>query len=189
MPVPPVQCPNCAILTERVTQLEKRVFEKFDAQKESMGLALNASKEAVSKAETAADKRFEVQNELRGALNDLSGRMMLRVDYDQQHRALENKLDDSVRTLRDRIDGPQGLAMKVENLMTSTKGRDATASQGRQESQWVIQMWIVGGLAALALAVSVISMLRQPSLPAPVTSYVPQQYQQSLPVQPSKPPG
>lgn len=55
------------IMNERDSQYRQR----FDAQEKAVAAALAAAKEAVVKAETASDRRFENTNEWRATVNDI----------------------------------------------------------------------------------------------------------------------
>lgn len=57
-------------LQERVASLDRLFTTQLRAQDEKVQLALAASKEAVSKAETATERRFEGVNEFRATLAD-----------------------------------------------------------------------------------------------------------------------
>src|ERR1700689_1575360 len=54
------------VMNERDVRYEQR----FKAMDEKTSLALTASEKAVSKAETATEKRFDAVNEFRGTLSD-----------------------------------------------------------------------------------------------------------------------
>jgi len=77
---------------------EQRDDQRFAAQKEATNLALTAADRAVTKAETAAEKRFEAVNEFRSTLADQQRTLMPRAETELLIRGvLEriNKLEDS----------------------------------------------------------------------------------------------
>jgi hypothetical protein len=75
-----------ATLKELILRLmeeqDKRNGQRFDAQESANTLALNAAKEAVTKAETANEKRFDNTNEWRQAMNDRDARLIPRAEAD-----------------------------------------------------------------------------------------------------------
>jgi Mg2+ and Co2+ transporter CorA len=81
-----------------------RYEQRFRAQQEALSYALNAAKEAVAKAETATEKRFDAVNEFRSALSDAAARMMPRAESESAHKAIVSQFDTTMRALSDRID-------------------------------------------------------------------------------------
>jgi len=78
-----------AIIDER----DQRYNQRFDAQERAVTAALAAAKEAVAKAETASDKRFEGVNEFRNTLKDQQGTFATRIETTSQIKAVLDKLD------------------------------------------------------------------------------------------------
>lgn len=77
---------------------------RADDQK-AVSAALQAAKEAVTKAENATEKRFESVNEFRQQLADQTNTFISRLEYDAQHKALEDKVSD----LTDRMNKNDGV--------------------------------------------------------------------------------
>ena len=78
---------------ESVIALHDRRYEqRFADQQQAVEAALSAAKEAVIKAETAAEKRFEGVNEFRAALGDQQRLLMPRSEADRAITALSEKL-------------------------------------------------------------------------------------------------
>jgi len=77
-----------ALLDEK----DKRDNQRFEAQSQAIKDALQAAKEAVVKAETATEKRFESVNEFRKTLSDQSGTFITRAEFDQIKDATNEKL-------------------------------------------------------------------------------------------------
>lgn len=96
------------VVESKIEALDRLTDAKFvtfrtliDAQAEKVALALAAADKAVSKAETATEKRFESVNEFRGQLNDQSRQFMPRSEADQ----LVQQLTQRVRELADAAAG------------------------------------------------------------------------------------
>jgi len=98
-------------LSVRLAEKDQRDQQRFDAQSQAIKDALQAAKEAVAKAETATERRFESVNEFRAQLADLVARLLPRTEYDAAQKALIEKID-SVASRLDRAEG------------TKTGGRD-----------------------------------------------------------------
>jgi hypothetical protein len=87
----------------------------IDSQADKVALALAASDKAVSKAETANEKRFEGINEFRGQLGDLSNTLMPRSEANQLATSLSARMDASIKSietsltdLKSRLDRQEG---------------------------------------------------------------------------------
>ncbi len=98
-----------------INDLEKYVERRFTDQDKAVQAALLAAKEAVLKAETASEKRFESVNEFRKTLSDQTASFLPRPEYDANHKALEDKIDtktkatdDKIQTLTDRLNVREG---------------------------------------------------------------------------------
>ena len=78
---------------------DRRYEDRFKAMDEKTGLALTSSKEAVAKAETATEKRFDAVNEFRGTLSDQAANLMPRGEASAKFAALEEKFS----SLRDEV--------------------------------------------------------------------------------------
>jgi hypothetical protein len=77
-----------AILNERSLANNQR----FEAQEKAVAAALAAAKEAVTKAEVAAEKRFDAVNEFRSTLKDQQATLMPRQEAVALLKALEEKV-------------------------------------------------------------------------------------------------
>ena len=99
-------------LDVRMADKDVRDQQRFDAQSQAIAAALQAAKEAVAKAETATEKRFESVNEFRAQLADLVARLLPRNEYDTAHQALIEKISD----LASRIDRTEGKATGGRDL-------------------------------------------------------------------------
>ncbi len=81
-------------ILSKIEALDRFCVTNFAQAKERVDMALAASDKAIVKAEAATEKRFEGVNEFRAALGDQANRLMPRAEYDVQHRALEEKVDN-----------------------------------------------------------------------------------------------
>lgn len=98
-----------------------RYRERFDAQNQALQAALASAEKAVSKAELAAERRFESMNAFRGQLADQAATLMPRMEAEQRiasqaekYDGLEARLNEAIR----RIDVREG---RVVGHVDSTK--------------------------------------------------------------------
>ena len=98
-------------LEQRVNALERLTDAKLanistliDAHAERVALALAAADKAVSKAETATEKRFESVNEFRQTLSDQTRSFISKVEFEAVRDANAARIADLVSRL-DKIEG------------------------------------------------------------------------------------
>lgn len=78
---------------------DKLYAERDQAQKVAMSTALAAAKEAVAKAESAAEKRFDSQNEFRGQLADQAQTFLPRAEGEVRIQRNSERLDELVERM------------------------------------------------------------------------------------------
>lgn len=78
---------------------DERNKQRFEAQEKAVNSALIAAKEAVTKAETAAEKRFDSVNEFRGQLKDQASTLMPRTETESRLNGLEDKIGSITTTV------------------------------------------------------------------------------------------
>jgi len=76
-----------------VESLKEYITQRFAEQDRYIDIKFNAAKEAVTKAEVSAEKRFESVNEFRGQLSDQATTFVTRTENDLLHNALEGKIN------------------------------------------------------------------------------------------------
>ena len=103
-----------ADLRRQIASLSELTDAKFvtfrtlvDSQAEKVALALAAADKAVTKAETAFEKRLEAINEFRAVLTDQQHRLITREEVVQRTDALAARLADLAARL-DKIEGRAG---------------------------------------------------------------------------------
>ena len=73
---------------------DRRYEERFIAMDQKTSLALTSSKEAVTKAEAATEKRFDSVNEFRGSLKDQAANLLPRAEADVKFTAIAREIDE-----------------------------------------------------------------------------------------------
>ena len=89
-------------LDQQFQDLRRQLDERFTSQ----GIAL-------AKVETASERRFESVNEFRALVMDQQRTFITRAEFDAQHKALEDKLDD----LTARVDSTSGGSASTRRLV------------------------------------------------------------------------
>jgi hypothetical protein len=87
----------------------RRVDDRFMSQEKAVAAALAAAKEAVAKAETATEKRFESVNEFRGALNDSSRLLMPRTEAEMAMAEIRRSVADLDGRIKAKEDRGRGM--------------------------------------------------------------------------------
>jgi hypothetical protein len=98
-----------------VDTLKQYYDQRFIDQDRAVTAALNAAKEAVVKAETAANKRFEAQNEFRDQLRDQAATFMPRTEADIRFTNLAEQIANNTSN----IDRSGGGASTSQRLVTN----------------------------------------------------------------------
>lgn len=79
---------------QRFETQETNLITAITAQEKAVAAALQAAKEAVTKAEIAAEKRFDAVNEFRGQLADQARGFMPRAESELVTQAQNEKIDN-----------------------------------------------------------------------------------------------
>ena len=87
-----------------VATLKEHILALLAEKDRAIGAALSSAKEAVGKAEAAAERRFEGLNELRGAMSDQQATLISRETVDALFKSLTDKFD----ALTARVDRTEG---------------------------------------------------------------------------------
>lgn len=130
--------------TEQLETLRTTMSENFLSSKDAVAFALSAAKEAVTKSETANEKRFENVNEFRETLADQQRTLMPRIEAENRLTAMGEKVDQSVKTMGEKI---ELIRMDISNLRESRsviQGHAEQKTQSITNNQWGIATAIVG---------------------------------------------
>ena len=123
-----------AIMAER----DRYYLGQIQALKDAVSNAMADADKALSKAETASEKRFDSVNEFRAALTDNNTNFVRHDYYNERHNSLEVRVDS--------------VNEKVNELLRrweATRGRGGAFSD---IGGWIIAL-ITSGIAILAVAV------------------------------------
>jgi len=132
-------------LRDKINHVEASIRDKIDSNdlryeqrqvngEKAVDAALKAAKEAVTKAETASEKRFDSVNEFRAALSDQAGTLMSKAEAEPRLAALAEKI--------------ASISARIER----EEGKEVGTSLG-----WTI---VVGGIAAVSAVINSMFLLK-----------------------------
>jgi hypothetical protein len=81
----------------------------FVSLREYVDVQFSAIKEAVSKAETASDRRFDGVNEFRAQLGDQTRLLMPRLEAEEKFKSMEKTINDLTTRVNAREDRGRGM--------------------------------------------------------------------------------
>lgn len=81
------------LLESKIDALERHFDQRFDSAEQAVSRAVDAAKEANDKAERALERRLDLLNEFRQAMENQSATLMPRADADLQFKAIEKRLN------------------------------------------------------------------------------------------------
>ena len=113
---------NQPLLLSLIKGLDEKVGLLINAQKEGVKTAMDAAEKAVAKAESAADKRFEALNELRGMASDWRTEFARQSTVDLQIKGLEARVQTVEGQVRDNASRGSGHSDVVKWLMAGLIG-------------------------------------------------------------------
>lgn len=143
------------VVEQHILAVEDKVIGRVVALKELVDLSTEMSKEAITKAEIASEKRFEGLNELRGAMSDQATSYLPRIEAEARFNSHYDKIDQiAAAVAANQLDMKS--MMRRDDLKPLqddiTKLRDVAAISGGKEKVWAIVG--TGGLAICAVIVA-----------------------------------
>jgi|ERR1043166_99221 hypothetical protein len=124
-------------LEAKLEEQKESVQIALVAQKEQVSQALASADRAVTKAETASEKRFEAVNEFRNTLADQQRNLMPRQEITVIVAAMEGK----IQVIKDALDGKIGI---IQQTLLKLEGRRSGISEG-----WGWAIGIIGLIVAI----------------------------------------
>jgi hypothetical protein len=118
---------------------DRRYEDRFKATDDKTSLALTASEKAVTKAETATEKRFDSVNEFRKTLSDQAAEFLPRREYFSGHQSILDKVESIKEVFNKEISG-------LKESRSEGGGEKNQRAENKQQIQWAI------GLIFLILA-------------------------------------
>ena len=111
--ITPAWCEEPTTTRELLSIVNERSLannQRFDAQEKAVVAALAAAKEAVTKAESAAEKRFDSVNEFRASLKDQQATFITRNEVDIRFKSLDDKITANNQQITQLVARAEGAA-------------------------------------------------------------------------------
>lgn len=140
-------------LTRIIDERDRRYEDRFTAMDEKTGLALTSSEKAVTKAETATEKRFDAVNEFRGSLKDQADTMIPRSEANSKFKGVDDKIEEVKKDIS---------VLRESRSKGSGKEEEHILFQGRKDWGIGIAVTIVAILFSVVLGAAglVVSILK-----------------------------
>ena len=143
-----------------IAEHDRLYQQRFDAQEKALTSALTAAKEAVDKAQSASEKRFDSVNEFRNQLKDQAATFLTRAEYQAFNKQLTDQIASILATQVPRSEHEtrwhadaaniSGLQTRIEQLSQ----RQYTSSGQAEGSAW---LWgIIIGVVGIAISVAIV---------------------------------
>jgi hypothetical protein len=116
---------------------EERNKERFAEMKDAVASALSSADKAVSKSETANERRFDSVNEFRATLQDQQNTFLPRLEYNAQHKAI--------------MDLGTASSLRIERLEART--------QGKSEGLGIVGSLALGITSVLSVIVAIAAVV------------------------------
>ena len=142
-------------LEARIEDKDRLYQVQFASAEKLTGQALVASREAVSVANTANEKRFDSTNEWRATYGDMTKNFVTHSEM----RSLSDKIDD-VRS-------------RFENFQSTYLGGEGRSGAVLAQRNWGVQLFVASAIGIVAVVLSVVALLTRPAAVTPVVQMVP----------------
>jgi hypothetical protein len=158
------------LFTEQLRTLSIKTDERFDGIKQQFVLRDTANEKMATAANTALSAALEAQEKMYNKQNEAFALATQKSEdsFTKQITALDNKIGiiadqlkatmtreevgQLFRSVTDKLEGPTGLAMRLENVVARGVGREDQARTGTQTNQWLLGT--VLGIAGLLVAIA-----------------------------------
>jgi hypothetical protein len=122
---------------------DRRYEERFIGSEKMTAMAQALSKEAISKAEIATEKRFDAVNEMRGSLNDMTSQLMTKAEAVAKFSSLEGKNEE--------------MKKDINSLRESRSGGQAVSAQKQFDIKTILSLFaLFGSFVGIIVAVAAI---------------------------------
>jgi len=137
---------------------KEAVAAALQAAKEAVQAQNTASASAILKSETSTDKRIdEVLRLLNSTTSALETRITI-ITEQSKNTMTRQEVEQLFRTVMDKLDGPTGLSMRLENMVARTLGRDEREVRTTTSNQWLVGA-VLGGAALLLTMITIVMKL------------------------------
>ena len=147
---------------------DRNYNQRFENVIQATAQALAASDRAVSKAETASEKRFDAVNEFRATLADQQRNLMPRNEVDILIRSLNEKIDGAIQGITDaRLGASQFLTVanyqsrhdELQKQVDDLKNNYMTI-QGKGAGLNMGWLYLIGFIGLVSTILGIVSVVR-----------------------------
>ncbi len=132
---------------------EKNIASALAAAKELVSAQNIASANAIDKNGRDTDKRIDTTVQLLQSTTAALDERIAALTEQAKTSMTRQEVEQLFRTVMDKLDGPTGIAMRLESVIARGIGTSAEAGRNTQQSQWVIGA-IIGAIALLVAMAS-----------------------------------
>lgn len=104
-------------LEQRLQAMERLSQSRRQADKDFLTAIAAASERAISKVETATDKRFESVNDFRASLENNARMLMPRIESEKEVHALNKKIELLTATVNSRTERGVGISQSLSTFL------------------------------------------------------------------------
>jgi uncharacterized phage infection (PIP) family protein YhgE len=130
-----------AHILKMMDERDIRYEQRFEAMDEKTSLALTSSEKAVTKAETATEKRFDAVNEFRGSLKDQASTLMPRAEAETKFKAYDDRLESMKKDFE----------TKQNDIKTESRG----------QGNWRTTLILTALLSGAGLIIALLTLVRK----------------------------
>jgi hypothetical protein len=148
-------------LTTSINSLKELMESKLAAIDAATKAAFASSEKAIIKAEDAQRDYNARTNELRGALSDQAQRTLSRNEYEANHKAMTDKMDDTRQNFDKQISELKKEIADLRESRSEGGGRDKAKEDEHQQSNWRISLLIGIVLSVPSWILTLIILLKK----------------------------
>jgi len=127
---------------------DRRYEERFKASDDKTSLALASSEKAISKAETATEKRFDNVNEFRETLKDQAANLITRAEVSTKFESYDDKLSSMQKEIQ---------ILRETNRLG--EGRKEQSQETKKDTQWSVGVIIAVIFSSMGFLLSAIGLI------------------------------
>lgn len=125
-------------IDDKIAEKDEKYQIQFADSKEAVVAALITTKEAITKADQANEKRFDAVNETNSKLNEQQAKLLTRTEYESNHKSLIEKID-GVESRINRTEGASNVYVTQNDLNVVVDKITELIKQGQVSNQLALQ--------------------------------------------------
>src|ERR1035437_8368918 len=125
-------------IDDKIAEKDEKYQIQFADSKEAVVAALITTKEAITKADQANEKRFDAVNETNSKLNEQQAKLLTRTEYESNHKSLIEKID-GVESRINRTEGASNVYVTQNDLNVVVDKITELITQGQVSNELALQ--------------------------------------------------